>query len=223
MKTLAAIIAPLLLVACASKVASVDPATKQPPVKTAEAVSPLLIQVQDDAAKADAKRRVTESKVGDAARTAGALHKELEAAVAEADRLRKQKAASASELDQLWGMLTAASQRNMFLETQLAESQAGFKDEQMLREEAQKNLKTAQLAGIAKDEEAATLRSQLTFEGNRVNDFKQQADNAVQAAAVARSAESKVRGELGLWRWACLVLSLLLGISLAFHYFRSIV
>lgn len=137
----------------------VPPRAIPAPVQSA-AVSPAVDSVKADAAKTAEVSGRLEARVESLQRVTADLRTGMTSAAAEADRLRKQKAASEKELDALWKMLTNEEARAaaLFAEVETAKKIA---DEQKAhRAIAEKRLDELAKAAIARDTETLELRAQ---------------------------------------------------------------
>lgn len=147
----------LILVGCST--APAPPRAIPAPLQTA-AVSPLADQAKADAAKGGEVSSRLEGKVESLQRTTADLRAGMSLATTEADRLRKQKAATEKELDALWQLLngTEARAAALFAEVETAKKIA---DEQKAhRLVAEKRLDELAKAAIARDNETLELRDQ---------------------------------------------------------------
>lgn len=157
MKTILPLIA-ILLASCASKIEA-PPRAFPAPIQSAD-VAPMARVVKEDASRTAAASAKLESKVAELQRSSADLRAGVGQATAEADRLRKQKAASEKELDALWQMLTGSETRakELFAEVEKAKSYA---DEQMqARLLAERRVDDLIQAASGSDVEKAELRAQ---------------------------------------------------------------
>lgn len=123
-------------------------------------VAPLVDRAQADAAAARETSAKLEGKVETLHRDAATLKTGIMAATAEADRLRKQKAATEAELDGLWRMLTNEQERAAALFREVETSKTLAEQHRQQRILAEKRLEELAKAATAADAEAATLRQQ---------------------------------------------------------------
>jgi chromosome segregation ATPase len=84
----------------------------------------------------------------------------MSAATAEADRLRKQKAANEKELDGLWQLLTASDEHAKRLFAEVEEAKAAAEAQRQQRQVAEVRLNELAQAAIARDTETLELRDQ---------------------------------------------------------------
>lgn len=182
--------------ACAPKAVIVEPFVRQTvPEKTPDA-SPALRDAQRAAADADAKADAARDQVGNVSREAKTLREGLQAAVVEADRLRKQKSASEAELDGMWRSLEALTVRNLFLEAEAAKAADSLMHEKALRRGASDALRAAEVAVVKKEGEATELRLQL-IDSESMREASHAAHGALaKVAADQQSRADKLSGEM---------------------------
>lgn len=175
-------LAAAILLASCSTTPDVPPRAIPEPTQTA-AVSPLVDQAKADAAKGGEVSARLESKVESLQRTTADLRTGMTAATAEADRLRKQKAATEKELDGLWQLLNGTEARAAALFAEV-ESAKRIADEQKAhRVIAEKRLDELAKAAIARDNETLELRSQRDH-------YVSELDKAVKAHAAMQASLS---------------------------------
>lgn len=148
-----------MLVGCAPKAYPVPPRAIPAP-RQAEAVTPLVERVRADSAKSGEVSAKLEGKVEALQRTTGELRAGMSAATAEADRLRKQKAATEKELDGLWQLLTASDEHAKRLFAEVEDAKRVADEQRGHRLLAEKRLDELAKAAIARDNETLELRDQ---------------------------------------------------------------
>lgn len=187
-----------MLVGCASKVDPVPPKAIPAPRQSA-AVSPLVDQAKADAAKGGEVSSRLEGKVESLQRTTGELRAGMSVATSEADRLRKQKAATEKELDGLWQLLngTEARAAALFAEVETAKKIA---DEQKAhRVIAEKRLDELAKAAIARDTETAELRDQRDHLAGELDKA-----GKVHADMLARLSKAEQKAAVGSYLKGCI-------------------
>lgn len=220
MKTLFLALVAVLAVSCAPQA----PVTAARPfvAQTIPARSPELQEglgaMQKAIVAADAKNQETLGKVESVVHEAEQMRQGLESAVAEADRLRKQKSASEAELDDLWKTLTAANQRNMFLEQSAKDALLSAKTERALKETVLEHLSRVQKDASQNKSELDALRIQLADETNLriadnavANELHLAVKTANERVAKVEKINSEQAGELNVYH---LVRNIIIGIVL---------
>src|SRR5690606_32523816 len=125
---------------------------------------------------------------------------DLGGAVAEADRLRKQKAASERELELLWQNLTDISRRHDLLAKEAEEAKGALAYQTVALRNVEEHLQRAQAEAEAKEVEASILRASLsTAEKLRASTGEALEQANASAAGHAESA-NKAKGEMRLYR-----------------------
>jgi hypothetical protein len=153
------------IIVCVLAVASCAGTTQVPPKaipapRQSMAVTPLVDQARADAAKGGEVSSRLESKVESLQRTTGELRSGMAMATAEADRLRKQKAATENELDALWQMLNGTEARAVALFAEVESAKLIADEQKAHRVIAEKRLDELAKAAIARDNETLELRDQ---------------------------------------------------------------
>lgn len=194
-----------MLVGCSPDAATPPPRAIPAPRQT-EAVTPLVERVRADTAKSGEVSAKLEGKVEALQRTTGELRAGMSAATAEADRLRKQKAATEKELDGLWKLLNGTEARAAALFAEV-ESAKQIADEQKAhRLVSEKRLDELAKAAIARDIETLELRDQR-------DQLAADVDRAgkVHADMLARLSKAEQRAAVGAYLKGCIWF---LGVSL---------
>lgn len=205
-------LAAVIILASCSTAPEAPPKAIPAPTQTV-AVSPLVDQAKADAAKGGEVSSRLEGKVESLQRTTGELRAGMSVATAEADRLRKQKAATEKELDGLWQLLngTEARAAALFAEVETAKKIA---DEQKAhRIIAEKRLDELAKAAIARDNETLELRSQRDH-------YVSELDKAVKAHASmqARLSAAEQKAAVGTYLKGCIwFIGVALLLSLLFY------
>jgi len=125
-----------------------------------------------------------EGQVATLRQSASQLRDGMADAVLEADRLRQQKSASQAELNGLWSKLAALDARNLFLETEKADSLAS--QHRILRAQQQVALEEVASVAASSDAELSMLRLQHADMADTIR---------VQAVAADRQAAQLVASE----------------------------
>lgn len=175
---LAGPISGLILLASCSTSQDVPPRAIPAPIQTA-AVSPLVDQAKADAAKGGEVSARLESRVEALQATTSDLRQGISAATSEADRLRKQKAATEKELDGLWQMLTGAESRAAALFAEVEKAKTIADEQKAQRVVAERRLDELAKAAIANDIEKQELRTQrdsLASELAKSEDLRRKAE-----------------------------------------------
>lgn len=140
-----------------------------PAPRQSVAVTPLVDRVRADAAKSGEVSAKLEGKVDDLQRTTGELRAGMSAATAEADRLRKQKAATEQELDGLWQLLTASDEHAKRLFAEVGEAKSAAEAQRQQRQLSEVRLNELAQAAIARDTETLELRDQRDHLATELN------------------------------------------------------
>lgn len=142
-------------------------ATPTPPVaipvpapRQTAAVAPMVATARQEAAKTAAVAAKLETQVGSLRELSGSLSGGLKTALTEVEKLRFAKAATETELDSVWKLLTASSEeaRNLFDEVEKAKAMAD--QHQQARILADERLVELATAAHARDAEVLELRDQ---------------------------------------------------------------
>jgi chromosome segregation ATPase len=223
MKTLIHITLCLLFlwcVSCAPKAVPLPPGYQpQAPVPQAEDAMPYVDGLRDAHALADAASAINANRSSHVARETATLRAGISKATAEADRLRKQKAATESELDGLWQLLTHENQRAVALFEEAEKARDGMAEERKLRAEANAKLAPLQRAIVDISNEAKALRLQLADAEAGSKKAHQSADQFSKLAAADKARADKAEGKISVWRniaFGACFLSLVLILWLAF-------
>jgi chromosome segregation ATPase len=198
MKHLAAI-ACLALAACAPKA---PPANYRPqsPVPEAASPQPFVDGLREANDRADSVSSANAARGETVAREAATLKAGISKATAEADRLRKQKAATEKELDSLWQMLTAENARAAELFAEAERHRLAAAEERRLRTLAGKALDELQGNLNAVMSERALLRIQLADAEAGSHAAHLSADQQHRAASKAQAAADRAKGAISVWR-----------------------
>lgn len=138
-------------------------------------------------------------------------------AVAEADRLRKQKSATEAELEGLWKSLTELNTRNLFLEAE-AEKAVTLADEQrVLRMKAETGMINLTQVAADRDAETIALRSQHADMSATIATMQGVIDK--QSSDLTKARESAAVGGY-LRTWVAILAAALILISAAFVYLK---
>lgn len=180
----------VLLASCASTTQAPPKAVPVP--RQSAAVSPLVDQAKADAAKGGEVSARLESRVEALQATTSDLRQGISAATSEADRLRKQKAATEKELDGLWQMLTGAESRAAALFAEVEKAKTIADEQKSHRLLAEKGLDELAKAAIARDTETIELRDQRDH-------YAAELDKAgkVHADMLARLSKAEMRAAVG--------------------------
>ena len=195
---LAGPVAGLILLASCSTAPEAPPKAIPAPTQTA-AISPLVDHAKADATKGGEISARLESKVESLQRTTADIRTGMTAATAEADRLRKQKAATEKELDGLWQLLNGTETRAAALFAEV-ESAKRIADEQKAhRVIAEKRLDELAKAAIARDNETLELRAQRDH-------YADELDKAgkVHADMLARLSKAEQKAAVGGYLKGCI-------------------
>lgn len=139
-----------MLVGCAPKLDPIPPRAIPAP-RQSEAVTPLVDRVRAEAAKSGEVSAKLEGRVEALQRTTGELRAGMSAATAEADRLRKQKAATEQELDGLWQLLTASDEHAKRLFAEVEEAKSAAEAQRQQRQLSDVRLSELAQAAVARD------------------------------------------------------------------------
>ena len=189
MKLFLALLPFIFLTACDP--VAVIPARAPTAPPPAEHVAPMVDAAQNSEQKVRQAGERLEGRVVELSQNATALHNDMMAAVAEADKLRKQKTATEEQLTDLWRRLTEITNRNMFLEKEADDALNDANAQKLARVELEKQIGLLKKAGVAKDQENDTLTSQngdkrltISDQGEIINKLNARAVAAEKNAAV---------------------------------------
>lgn len=200
MKYLAAAIL-MLLAGCAVKPSLVKPhLSRVPDVEKQPDIAVAADRVNTANTAANMQSAETSAKVQSVKKESVRLRADLDTATAEADRLRQQKTATEAELTALWESLKKASERNLFLEMEIAGTEKSLIRESELRAIADAEIDKLQRNARAKDVEVRLMRVSVDVLNHdivklekSVADFaKSSDDNAILLA--------KKQGSFNTWR-----------------------
>lgn len=167
-----------------------------PPVAKRVDLSPL----QRSTTEASRSNARASGSVGRIAAELSGLKLDLKATVAEADRLRKQKAASERELELLWQSLTDISGRHETLAKEAETAKGALANQTVTLRNVEDHLAMVQRDAEAKEVEASILRANLsTAEKLRASTGDALQEANASAASHAESA-NKAKGEMRLYR-----------------------
>ncbi len=157
MRTITALALAVLIAACAPTKRTGPSASR--PAETPP-VAPTAAMAQADASASRESAAALAQKVEDIRRNATSLRTGLDAATAEADRLRTQKSATEKELNALWSMLTNEQSRAaaLFDEVEKSKTLADQHRQQLLN--AAKRIDALLVEAAKADAELTTLRAQ---------------------------------------------------------------
>jgi chromosome segregation ATPase len=210
----------LWCVSCAPKAIPLPPGYQpQATVPQAEDAMPYVDGLRDAHALADAASAANQARSENVASVTATLRAGISKATAEADRLRKQKAATEAELDSLWQLLTHENERAVALFEEAEKARAGMIEERRLRAEANAKLAPLQRAIVDISNEAKALRLQLADAEANSKKAHQSADQFSKLAAADKARADKAEGKVSVWRniaFGACFLSLVLILWLAF-------
>jgi hypothetical protein len=194
-----------VLALCALLVCSCATTAPKPPVArytapaAAAPVSPVAESVRADVAATGVVAARLEVQVEGLRKSADTLRTGMTTALAEVDRLRVAKTATATELDSLYTMLanSTVQVRDLFAEAESARETAASQRE--LRTKAETSLAALARAAAARDAEAASLRLQHADMAALVND-QAQANTALEI----KLAKSEKNAALGSYVKGCI-------------------
>lgn len=196
MKAILILCAALLAASCAPNTPAPGGFVKAIIPEKAPDASPVVAEAKKAAAEADTQTEVARVHVTTVTREAATLRQGLEAATAEADRLRLQKSASEAELDGMWRSLQALTARNLFLEEEAAKAAQSLAYEKQLRKAANETFTRAEGMIRQKESEAAALRLQLIDSEASREAIHTTAASLSKAAASSASRADKLAGAI---------------------------
>lgn len=205
---------------CAPKpgpvVSSVLP--KPPVVRSA---GPAIEAARQSSAKADMAAAVARASVARTKTGLDEANAAMQEAVAESNRLRKQKHATENELVALYNRLVEQERRMKLLVTDIIDAEVALVNEKNLRQEVSDKLAESEKLIASKDGENAELRRLLAYS-------EQMTEKAAKAAQEAAGASEKLVKQVGVaegrtstWRWIAAGLGAAFAASVALHVLRS--
>ena len=195
---LSSLLAFALLASCAPRPGTVPKHVPLDPPPRARAVE--VAPVRQAAAAASREGAVAGAKVEQIAAEVKALETHLDAAVAEADRLRKQKSASERELDLMWENLTKIHQRHDALSLEAQGAKAALDRQKLLHAAAETEIAKLEQAVRAAGVEVALLRSSFTTAEKLRAGTAEALDTANASAAAHLTKAQKLSGEVRVFR-----------------------
>ena len=195
---LSSLLALALLASCAPRPGTVPKHVPLDPPPRARAVE--VAPVRQAAAAASREGAVAGAKVEKIAAEVKALETHLDAAVAEADRLRKQKSASERELDLMWENLTKIHQRHDALSLEAQGAKAALDRQKLLHAAAETEIAKLEQAVRAAGVEVALLRSSFTTAEKLRAGTAEALDTANASAAAHLTKAQKLSGEVRVFR-----------------------
>ena len=195
---LSSLLALALLASCAPRPGTVPKHVPLDPPPKARAVE--VAPVRHAAAAAHREAAVAGAKVEKIAAEVKALESHLGAAVAEADRLRKQKSASERELDLMWENLTKIHQRHDALSLEAQGAKAALDRQKLLHAAAEAEIAKLEQAVREAGVETALLRSSFTTAEKLRAGTAEALDTANASAADHLAKAQKLSGEIRLFR-----------------------
>ena len=195
---LSSLLAFALLASCAPRPGTVPKHVPLDPPPRARAVE--VAPVRQAAAAASREGAVAGAKVEKIAAEVKALETHLDAAVAEADRLRKQKSASERELDLMWENLTKIHQRHDALSLEAQGAKAALDRQKLLHAAAETEIAKLEQAVRAAGVEVALLRSSFTTAEKLRAGTAEALDTANASAAAHLTKAQKLSGEVRVFR-----------------------
>ena len=189
---------PILLASCAPRPGTVPKHVPLDPPPKARAVE--IAPVRQAAAAAHREGAVAGAKVEIIAAEVKALESHLDAAVAEADRLRKQKSASERELDLMWENLTKIHQRHDALSLEAQGAKAALDRQKLLHAAAETEIAKLEQAVREAGVETALLRSSFTTAEKLRAGTAEALDTANASAAAHLTKAEKLSGEVRVFR-----------------------
>jgi len=205
MKPLAAILA-IAIAACAPKAVPV-PDTYRPgaPVPVAQDAAPRVSELRDAHSKADEQGAVVDANADRIGTQAGTLAAGMRQIQAEADRLRKQEAASKKELDDLWQALVTETMRAIELHEESDRLRGALATERDLRRKTYARIEPLELAVREGNQERLQLRMQLADAEKAAVAYSAQVQSQHKAYLDAKATADTLKGKVSVWRNIALV------------------
>jgi len=202
-----------------------DPIPPHAPVVKPAAAKPSPGPLVDEAGKkgneADAQAAITAVKLSDANTNAATAQAQMREALAEVERLRKQKSASENELLALYNRLVGQDKQLGVMMADISSARDSLEQERKLRQEANSLLSKARQQIEDKDNEVSLVRFQLDLASQ---DAKTNADIARRLndqLVKARSQASTAEGRVTTWFRIAMALLGVFILSLCLHVVRS--
>jgi len=173
---------------------------------------PVVDALRQAAAAADRSTAINAASSDSLAAQSTALRAGIVATLSESDRLRKQKTANEAELNNLWSLLTAETQRANELFAAAEKHRENMATEMQLRHALQTHIDSMQTAITNITTENQAIRLQLADAEAGSQSSHAAAEGLAAAAAKSQSAADTARGKITVWRNIALASSGLLAL-----------
>ena len=193
------------LSSCAPRAIPATQPTRQAEVARQQSASPAIDDARRVTGQADQQGAVTAAQLAQAQQTATAAQRKAREALAEADRLVKQKTATEVELSRQKSLVEALCDSMDKMEVDLSETSKSLVKEKDLRVEASAMLVHAQDLVRQKDAEADTLRLNFNQAVEQRDAYYHVADNNAKAAMTAQGKIQAADARTGVWQKIALV------------------
>lgn len=199
----------LAFAGCAASPGTVPKHVPIPPPPLAKRVD--ISPAQRSTTEASRSNAQASGSVGRIAAELSGLKLDFKGAVSEADRLRKQKAASERELELLWKSLTEISTRHDGLAKEAESAKGALAYQTVTLRNVEDHLAMVQRDAEAKEVEASVLRASLSTAEKLRETTHGALEKSNEVATESLIDASKAQGERNLWRWIAGGIGLLLG------------
>lgn len=190
------------------------------PASTPSAV-PGLEQARKTHGEAEAESGRAQSYVQRTREGLAESQRQLQLAVTEADRLRRQKTATENELLALYNKLVEQEKRMKVLVADITDAETALESAKLMRDKALSQLVTAENQARDKEAEAKQLRDQLVHEQQVSDSYQQAASRNSQLAADASAKADIEKGRRAQVVLICWWLAAALAVSLLAHFIRT--
>jgi len=212
MKTLLAILLPLVVLGCAPKA---KPVYLEPHPRTVDVVESVQ-SIRPGIDRASEKVSTLKGEARILADQASKARQDAEAATREAKRLADQGTASKAELDGMWKSLQAVTTRNLFLETELGKKEAALDAIRADLDEARQAASDALVKASKAEQAQVALADSVNSGSNRIKELEGELKTEQKAHAATKSALASLHGRARLYLLAS-------GILAAWQIFKLVV
>lgn len=189
------------LFSCAPKSGSI-PFIPQSEVEKAQSVSPALSSYSASVKEADIASAIVSERVDSAARQSLSLQSSLDLAIENADKLRKQKAATEKDLEEAWASLNSLGNQARNLFNELNNVKEALSTEQSLRRFASSQLDQVKEIANKKDAEADLLRLQLVDSEESGRALSQSLLDSSKSLKSETTRADKAEQRASIWFWS---------------------
>lgn len=187
-----------LLATCATRVPARATIVKLAPAAQQPSARPIVEDVRRLSNEADVQAALAADQIARAGKGMRETQQDMQELVAQADKLRQQKAASESDLIKLYNRLVEQEKRVRVLVADITGAEASLASERNMRRAVSVKLSEAEALIAAKDAEAQQLRDQLIYMNDVAEATRKMADDNATLAGRESARADKVAGEASL-------------------------